>query len=77
MFLATPEHIQQALYTQTRAAADFNKRMLDWQLGQLSLIEKQLTANVNMSAKAIEASVDAATAMQTQVVEAFAPADAS
>jgi len=78
MFLTTPEQaqkaFQKALYTQTRAAADFNKRVFDWQLGQLALVEKQLSASVNMSAKAVGATVDAATAMQAQVVEAFAPA---
>ena len=67
MFLATPEQtqkaFQKALHTQTRAAADFNKRVYDWQLSQVSLMEKQL-----------KATVDAATAMQAQVVEAFAPA---
>lgn len=75
----TPERIQQTLHTQTQAVADFNKRLFDWQLSQLALAEEQVTKQVAdtmaASTKAVQASVDAATAMQAQLVGTFAPAE--
>lgn len=76
MFL-TPERIQDAMARQATQIADLNQRVFSWQLDQLALAEKQMTAGIKTANEAYKLSVDAASAWQKSMVDAFTPADDS
>lgn len=73
MFDFTPESFKKQTETNLRAGLEFNKKIVDWQLEQSKLAEKQLHTVMANTRAMVETSVAAATATQTAMVDAMFP----
>lgn len=73
MFDFTPESFKKQTETNIRNTLEMNKRVVDWQLEQAKLAEKQMVNAFSTSRSMVETSMHAMTASQAAIVDAMFP----
>ncbi len=73
MFDLSPEGLKKQTESNLRAGLEFNKKVIDWQMEQSKVAEKQLHTAMNNGRAMVESTVSAMTASQAAMVDAMFP----